>query len=289
MALCPCPSRARGGVAAEDARCSERLTGSRRARDHDRVMWVSREGFRSAYRLENSTVAPPPSARQDENRAPERQPSRPSDFGMLIELSIKFPEHYPSRAPNSQSSSRVKQRVPRALAGPSSEFPLRRIVNFVRPWSKQAILRSITTKTHDYLRYREAHARTIDKNVRSPLPRPRKTVSFDRQRPKPTVFRIAHPPERGRGAGAGARFQGEARRQGKGRGPRSEGRGLKGEGAAPSSKGLCKRHGTKHGFLYMLEPLTVRKRLRAPAASRYSVRKRKRRLCAKERSWRRLG
>ena len=66
-----------------------------------------------------------------------------------------------------------------------------------------------------------------------------------------------------------------------------------GEGAAPSSKGLCKRHGTKHGFLYMLEPLTVRKRLRAPAASRYSVRKRKRRLkrrlCAKERSWRRLG
>ena len=212
---------------------------------------------------------------------------------MLIELNTKFPWHYPSRVPNSQSSSRAEQRAPRAVAEPSSEFPLRRIVNFVQLRSKLTILRSLKAKMHDYLRYRETHARTTDKNVHFPLPRPRKTVCFDRQRPKQPVFRIAHPPERGRGAGAGARFQGEARRQGKGRGPRSEGRGLKGEGAAPSSKGLCKRHGTKHGFLYMLEPLTVRKRLRAPAASRYSVRKRKRRLkrrlCAKERSWRRLG
>ena len=39
----------------------------------------------------------------------------------------------------------------------------------------------------------EAHTRTTDKNVRFSLPRPRKTVCFDRQRPKPTVFRIAHP------------------------------------------------------------------------------------------------
>ena len=211
---------------------------------------------------------------------------------MLIELNTKFPWHYPSRVPNSQSSSRAEQRAPRAVAEPSSEFPLRRIVNFVQLRSKLTILRSLKAKMHDYLRYRETHARTTDKNVHFPLPRPRKTVCFDRQRPKQPVFRIAHPPERGRGAGAGARFQGEARRQGKGRGPRSEGRGLKGEGAAPSSKGLCKRHGTKHGFLYMLEPLTVRKRLRAPAASRYSVRKRKRphkATRAKEQAWKRLG
>lgn len=103
----------------------------------------------------------PPSARRDENRAPERQPSRPSDFGMLIE--------------------------------PSSEFPLRRIVNFVQLRSKLTILRSLKAKTHDYLRYRKAHTRTTDKNVHFPLSRPRKTVCFDRQRPKQPVFRIAHP------------------------------------------------------------------------------------------------
>ena len=102
-----------------------------------------------------------PSMRRDENRAPERQPSRPSDFGMLIE--------------------------------PSSEFPLRRIVNFVQLRSKLTILRSLKAKTHDYLRYRKAHTRTTDKNVHFPLPRPRKTGCFDHQRPKQTVFRIAHP------------------------------------------------------------------------------------------------
>lgn len=123
-----------------------------------------------------------PSARRDENRAPERQPSRPSDFGALIEPSIGL-----------RDVNRAERRVPRALAGPSSESPRRRIVNFVRPWSKQAILRSLKAKTRDYLRYREAHARTTDKNVHFPLPRPRKTVCFDRQRPKPTVFRIARP------------------------------------------------------------------------------------------------
>ena len=73
-------------------------------------------------------------------------------------------------------------------------------MNFVQPWSELAILRSLKAKTRDYLRYREAHARTTDKNVHFPLPRPRKTVCFDRQRPKQTVFRITHPPGRGRGA-----------------------------------------------------------------------------------------
>lgn len=102
-----------------------------------------------------------PSARRDENRALERQPSRPSDFETLIE--------------------------------PSSEFPRRKIVNLVQPWSILTILRSLKAKTRDYLRYRKAHTRTTDKNVHFPLPRPRKTVCFDRQRPKPTVFRIARP------------------------------------------------------------------------------------------------
>ena len=100
---------------------------------------------------------------------------------MLIKLSTKLPWHYPSRVPNSQSISRAEQRVPRALAGPSSEFPRRKIVNFVQLRSKLTILRSLKAKTHDYLRYREAYAHTTDKNVRFSLPIPRKTVCFDRQ------------------------------------------------------------------------------------------------------------
>ena len=173
MALCPCPSRARGGVAAEDASCSERLTGSRRAWNHGRVMRVSRAGF---------PISPPSGGchRGTTPSAPRRKPGSGASTEPSIELLIV---------------GLAKHQVPRALAEPSSELPRRRIVNFVQPWSKLTILRSITTKTHDYLRYREAHARTIDKNVRSPLPRPRKTVCFDRQRPKPTVFRIAHPPQ----------------------------------------------------------------------------------------------
>ena len=182
---------------------------------------------------------------------------------------VPGPQRAPGRKPGSGASTeptiglrdvnRAERRVPRALAGPSSEFPRRRIVIFVQPWSILTILRSLKAKTRDYLRYREAHTRTTGKIVHFSLPRPRKTVCFDRQRPKPTVFRIARP-ESG--------------------------------GAAPSSKGLCKRHGTKHGFLYMLEPLTMRKPLRAAPPSRYSVRKRKRphkAARAKERAWRRLG
>ena len=152
-----------------------------------RVRWRPCSGEPSPRR------APEPPTRRDENRAPERQPSRPSDFGVLIELSTKFPWHYPSRVPHSQSSSRAEYQIPRALAGPSSEFPRRKIVNFVQLRSKLTILRSLKAKTRDYLRYRKAHTRTTDKNVRFPLPRPRKTACFDRQRPKLTVFRIPHP------------------------------------------------------------------------------------------------
>ena len=96
------------------------------------------------------------------------------------------PWHHPQRTPGRKPGSRT-------LAGPSSEFPLRRIVNLVQPWSKQAILRRLKAKIRDYLRYRKAHTRTTDRNVHFSLPRPRKTVYFDRQRPKQTVFRIAHP------------------------------------------------------------------------------------------------
>ena len=113
------------------------------------------------------------------------------------------PQRAPGRKPGSRASTEpsiglrivnlAKRRVPRALAGPSSEFPQRKIVNFVQPWSKRTIFRSLKAKTRDYLRYRKAHTRTTGKNVHFSLPRPRKTVGFDRQRPKPTVFRIAHP------------------------------------------------------------------------------------------------
>ena len=124
------------------------------------------------------TAAPPqaPSATASiarESRTPTRTraPSMRQD-----------PQRAPGRKPDSG-----------ALAEPNSEFPLRRIVNLVQPWSKSTILRSLKVKTRDYLHYRKAHTRTTGKNVRFSLPRPRKTVRFDRQRPKQTVFRIAPP------------------------------------------------------------------------------------------------
>ena len=126
---------------------------------------------------------PPTRARTPARQSPQRAPGRKPGSGALTEPSIGL-----------RDVNRAEQRVPRAVAEPSSEFPLRRIVNFVQLRSKLTILRSLKAKTHDYLRYREAHARTTDKNVHFSLPRPRKTVCFDRQRPKPTVFRIAHPP-----------------------------------------------------------------------------------------------
>lgn len=113
---------------------------------------------------------------------PQRAPGRKPGSGASAEPTIGL-----------RNANRATRRVPRALAGPSSESPRRRIVNFVRPWSKQAILRSLKAKTHDYLRYRKAHTRTTGKIAHFSLPRPRKTVCFDRQRPKPTVFRIARP------------------------------------------------------------------------------------------------
>ena len=114
-----------------------------------------------------------PRARQDRQRAPGRKPGS----GALAEPSSGL-----------RGANRAEQRVPRALAGPSSELPLRRIANFVQPWSKETILRSLKAKTRDYLRYRKAHTRTTGKIVHFSLTRPRKTVRFDRQRPKQTFF-----------------------------------------------------------------------------------------------------
>lgn len=131
----------------------------------------------------NPRRAPEPQrARTPARQSPQRAPGRKPGSGALTEPSIGL-----------RDVNRAEQRVPRAVAEPSSEFPLRRIVNFVQLRSKLTILRSLKAKTHDYLRYRKAHTRTTDKNVHFPLPRPRKTVCFDRQRPKQTVFRIAHP------------------------------------------------------------------------------------------------
>ena len=119
----------------------------------------------------------------------QRTPGRKPGSGASTEPSIRL-----------RNANRAEYQIPRSVAEPSSEFPLRRIVNLVQPWSKLTILRSLKAKTHDYSRYRKAHTRTTDKNVHFPLPRPRKTVCFDRQRPKQPVFRIAHPPGRGHGA-----------------------------------------------------------------------------------------
>ena len=125
---------------------------------------------------------PPTRARTPARQSPQRAPGRKPGSGALTEPSIGL-----------RDVNRAEQRVPRAVAEPSSEFPLRRIVNFVQLRSKMTILRSLKAKTRDYLRHRKAHTRATENNVHFSLPIPRKTVRFDRQRPKPTVFRIAHP------------------------------------------------------------------------------------------------
>lgn len=174
----------------------------------------------------------------------------------------KTPQRAPRRKPGSGASTepsigprnvnRAKHQVPRAAAEPSSEFPRRRIVVFVRPWSKLTILRSLKAKTHDYLRYRKAQTRTTGKNVHFPLPRPRKTVCFDRQRPKQTVFHIAHPQGEGHSPPGwrGSRHRGgktaqnwEAQRRSEDRSPRARvtppgrGRGPQGKGHGPPGRG----------------------------------------------------
>ena len=157
------PQRAPGPRACQTPPAHARAPSARRAPN-------TRQDLRSTCQNPRRAPGPP--------RAPGRKPGS----GALAEPSSGL-----------RGANRAEQRVPRALAGPSSEFPRRKIVNLVQPWSKQAILRSLKAKTRDYLRYRKAYTRTTDKNVRFSLPRPRKTVYFDRQQPKQTVFRIARP------------------------------------------------------------------------------------------------
>ena len=230
-------------------------------------------------------------------RARRPQPSNVGVEGRVSDLPTVWrmpPWHHPQRTPGGKLGSGAstepsiglrivnlaKHQVPRALAAPSSELPLRRIVSFVQLWSKLMILRSLKVKTHDYLRYRKAHTRTTDKNVHFSLPKPRKTVRFDHQRPKATVFRIAHPPERGpwspvgaerpgaapgqsswpperrrlrhRGGktaqNRGARRQSGGRAPGEGRGPQGEGRGPQGghsAGAGRQGKGRGPQSGAR--------------------------------------------
>ena len=73
--------------------------------------------------------------------SPQRTPGRKPGSGALTEPSSGL-----------RDVNRAEQRVPRAVAEPSSEFPLRRIVNFVQLRSKLTILRSLKDKTRDYLR-----------------------------------------------------------------------------------------------------------------------------------------
>ena len=123
--------------------------------------------------LEGPGVLPPRTlaAPNDDRKLPGPGP-RPGNAGIEGRASDRPtdrktpPWHHPQRAPGRKPSSRAlteptiglrdadraKRRVPEALAGPSSEFQWRKIVNFVQPWSKQAILRSLKAKTHDYLR-----------------------------------------------------------------------------------------------------------------------------------------
>ncbi len=124
-------------------------------------------------------------------RAPGRKPGGFAADHVLVSRpppSHARPPRAPGRKPGSgalagpssglRGANRAEQRVPRALAGPSSELPLRRIANFVQPWSKETILRRLRAKTHDSSRYR--------KPIRE---QPTKTsVSHFRDREKPSVL-----------------------------------------------------------------------------------------------------
>lgn len=112
----------------------------------------------------------PPVCARARQRAPGRKPGGFAADHVLV--SRPPPSHArPPRAPGRKPGSG-------ALAGPSSEFPLRRIANFVQPWSKETILRRLRGKTHDSSRYR--------KPIRE---QPTKTsVSHFRDREKPSVL-----------------------------------------------------------------------------------------------------
>ena len=163
-------SRGPGGVATEDARRSERLTGNHRAEGHGQVMRVPRAGF---------PIDPPSGGRHR---------GTPAHARMRTGL---------------RSISRAEQRVPAARNRQSCPAVVKT--------SDSSQTQGQNTR---FFALSEAHTRTTDKNVRFPLPRPRKTVCFDRQRPKQTFFRIAPPGRRRRGARA--RVMPSGRRRGAG-------------------------------------------------------------------------
>ena len=126
---------------------------------------------------DNAQTATPPQAQARQRQSPGKAEPR-----------ARQSPNAPGRKPGSgalagpssglRGANRAEQRVPRALAGPSSELPLRRIANFVQPWSKETILRRLRAKTHDSSRYR--------KPIRE---QPTKTsVSHFRDREKPSVL-----------------------------------------------------------------------------------------------------
>ena len=97
----PLPLEGPGGVATEDARRSERLIGNCRARDHGRVMRVSKGGLPIGL----------PIGEQHRGTTPQRTPGRKPGSGALTEPTIGL-----------RGADRAKRRVPEALARPSSEF-----------------------------------------------------------------------------------------------------------------------------------------------------------------------
>ena len=68
----PLPLEGPGGAATEDARRSERLIGNCRARGPGRVMRMSKGGLPISLPIGGRHHGTTPSARQDENQAPER-------------------------------------------------------------------------------------------------------------------------------------------------------------------------------------------------------------------------
>lgn len=158
------------------ARTPARQNPQRAGAKTGRVRWRPCSGEPSPRR------APEPPARRDENRAPERQPSRASDFGMLIKLSTKLPWHYPSRVPNSQSISRAEQRVPAAKNRQLCPAAVK-IDDSSQPQGQNARLFALSGSPCAHNRQKRPFL-TSDTT---------KTVCFDRQRPKQPVFRIAHP------------------------------------------------------------------------------------------------
>lgn len=128
----------------------------------------------------------PPVCARARQRAPGRKPGGFAADHVLVSRPPPIARQAPARARTKtglRSISRAKQRVPAAKN---------------RQFCPAVVKRNDSSQTQGqnarFFALSEAHTRTTDKNVRFPLPRPRKTVCFDRQRPKLTVFASRTPP-----------------------------------------------------------------------------------------------